>query len=36
MLRRLPTAPTKIKAVDTSENLSKEIHQLIYSLYQAK
>ena len=36
MLQRLPTVPAKIKAVDTSENLSKEIHQLTFSLYQVK
>ena len=36
MLQRLPTALAQVKAGNTSENLSKEITQITYSLYQAK
>ena len=35
MLQRLPIALTQLKAGNTSENFLKEIHQIIYSLYQA-
>ena len=36
MLQRLPTALAQVNAGNTSENLLNEIHQIIYSLYQAK
>ena len=36
MLRRLPIAIAQVKVVNTSENLLNKIHQLIYSLFQAK
>ena len=36
MFQRLPIALTKVKAGNTSENILKEIRQIIYSLYQAK
>ena len=36
MVQRLPTALAQVKAGNTSENLSKEITQITYSLYQAK
>ena len=36
MLQRLPIALAQVKAGNTSENLLNEIHQIIYSLYQAK
>ena len=36
MLQKLPIALTQIKLGSTSENVLKEIHQIIYSLYQAK
>ena len=35
MLQRLPIALTQLKAGNTSENFLNEIHQIIYSLYQA-
>ena len=36
MLQRLPAAPVKVKACNTSENLLNEIRQIIYSLYRAR
>ena len=36
MLQRLPIALAQLKVYNTSENLLNEIHQIIYSLYQAK
>ena len=36
MLQRLPIALAQVKAGSNSENLLKEIQQIIYSLYQAK
>ena len=36
MLQRLPVTLVQVKAGNTSENLLKEIHQLIYSFYRAK
>ena len=36
MLQRLPIALAQAKAGNNSENLLKEIRQIIYSLYQAK
>ena len=36
MLQRLPVTLVQVKAGNTSENLLKEIRQLIYSLYRAK
>ena len=36
MLQRLPVALAQVKADNTSENLLYEIHQVVYSLYQAK
>ena len=36
MLQRLPIALTQVKACNKSENLLKEIRQIIYSLYRAK
>ena len=34
--QRLPIALAQVKAGSTFENLLKEIHQIIHSLYQAK
>ena len=36
MFQRLPIALTQVEASNTSENLLKEITQIIYSLYRAK
>ena len=36
MLQRLPVALVQVKAGNTSENLLKEIRQIIYVLYRAK
>ena len=36
MLQRLPIAPARVKADNTSENLVNQIRQVIYSLYQSK
>ena len=36
ILQRLPTALAQVKAVNNSENLLNEIHQIIYSFYQSK
>ena len=36
MLQRLPIDLTGVKAGNTSEDVLNEIHQIIYSLYQAK
>ena len=36
MLQRLPIALKQVKAGNTSENLQKEIRQIIYSLHQEK
>ena len=36
MLQRLPIALAQLKADNNSENLSNEIRQTIYSLYQSK
>ena len=36
MLQRLPIALAQVKAGNTSESLSNEIRQIIYSLYWAK
>ena len=36
MLQRLLIALAQVKAGNTSENLLNEIHQTVYSLYQAK
>ena len=36
MLQRLPIALAQVKVYNTSENLLNEIHQIRYSLYQAK
>ena len=36
MLQRLPIALAQVKAGNTSENLLKEIREIIYSLYQSK
>ena len=36
MLQRLPISLVQVKAGNTSENLLKEIRQIIYSLYRAK
>ena len=36
MLQRLPIAFAQGQAGNTSENLLKEIHQIIYSLHRAK
>ena len=36
MLQRLPIALAQVKAGNTSKNLLDDIHQIIYSLYQAK
>ena len=36
MLQRLPTALTQVKAGNDAENLSNEIKQISYFLYQSK
>ena len=36
MLQRLPIALVQVKAGNNSQNLSNEIRQIIYSLYQSK
>ena len=36
MLQRLPLALVQVKAGNNSQNLSNEIRQIIYSLYQSK
>ena len=36
MLQRLLIAIAQVKAGNNSENLSKEIRQIVYSLYQSK
>ena len=36
MFQEFPTALAQVKADNTSENLLKEIKQIIYSLYRAK
>ena len=36
MLQRLPIALAQIKAGNNSKNLSNEIRQIVYSLYQLK
>ena len=36
MLQRLPIALAQVKAGNNSENLLKEIRQIIYSQYQSK
>ena len=36
MLGILPVALEQVQTVNTSENLLNEIHQIIYSLYQAR
>ena len=36
MLQRLPIAPARVQAGNTSENLLNETCQIIYSLYRAK
>ena len=36
MLQRLLIALAQVKAGNNSENLSKEIRQIVYSLYQSK
>ena len=36
MIQRLKIALAQVKAGNTSENLTNEIRQIIYSLYQAK
>ena len=36
MLQRLPIALAQVKAGNNSENLLKEIRQIVYSLYQSK
>ena len=36
MLHRLAIALTQVKAGNTSESLSNEIRQIVYSLYQEK
>ena len=36
MIQRLPIALAQVKAGNNSENLLKEIRQIIYSLYQSK
>ena len=36
MLQKLPIALAQVKASNNSENLSNEIRQIIYSLYQSK
>ena len=34
--QKLPIACVQVKAGNSSENVLNEIHQIIYSLYQAK
>ena len=36
MLQRFPIALAQIKTGNNSENLSNEIRQIVYSLYQSK
>ena len=36
MLKRLPIALAQVKAGNTSESLSNEIRQIVYSLYRSK
>ena len=36
MLQRLPITLAQVKTGNTSENVLKEIRQMIHSLYQAK
>ena len=36
MLQRLPIALAEVKAANNSENLLKEMRQIVYSLYQSK
>ena len=36
MLQRLPIDLAQVKAGNNSENLSNEIRQIVYSLYQSK
>ena len=36
MLQRLPIALAQVKAGNNLENLSNEIRQIVYSLYQSK
>ena len=36
ILQRLPIALAQVKAGNNSENLSNEIRQIVYSLYQSK
>ena len=36
ILQRLPVVLSQVQASNTSQNLSNEIFQIIYSLYQAK
>ena len=36
MLQRLPIALAEVKAGNNSENLLKEMRQIVYSLYQSK
>ena len=36
LLQRLPIAPAQVKAGNNSENLSNEMRQIVYSLYQSK
>ena len=36
MIQRLPIALATVKAGNTSENLSNEMRESIYSMYQAK
>ena len=36
MIERLPIALPKVKAGKTSENLLREIRQIIYSLYRVR
>ena len=36
MLQRLPIGLAKVKAGNASQNLLREIRQIIYSLYRAK
>ena len=36
MLQRLPIALAQIEASNNLENLSNEIRQIVYSLYQSK
>ena len=36
LLQRLPIASAQVKAGNNSENLSNEMRQIVYSLYQSK